>query len=89
MTATNIIGVRQDSDVPGKQETVWHAGPSGGCGNMDTLCGMDANDAVAGTYGIAPPTPSARRKITCPQCRMLWEAWQSIKDTDFAVSNRG
>lgn len=78
MSKDKMIGVRVEDTVE------WHAagiGPN----DYDTMCGIDANDPQIGHYG----TVQAKRgtKISCKQCRAMFEGFKSLRlrDSDFAV----
>ena len=60
----------------------WHA--PGVVSDYDTLCGYDANDPGIGTGGTVQP--GRGQKITCEQCKAIWEATQALRlrSTDFA-----
>lgn len=65
----NIIGVIEDGD------TTWHLVPTAGF--YDTLCGVDANDSVIGTYGSAEPKPG--QKVSCPECAQMFKHIKSMR----------
>ena len=76
MTA-KVIGV----DIDGHME--WHA-PSVLSGGYATLCGLDGHDERTGQRGVSPAPRG--QKITCPQCKLLWQGVMLLKldPDDFA-----
>jgi hypothetical protein len=69
-----IIGVRCKSSIE------YHIR---GNGNFDTLCGLDGDDPLAGTFGTI--APKRGDKINCPQCKAIWDiiAHSGLTNKDF------
>lgn len=77
---SKVIGVKMDTG-----EVIWHA--LGVVSDYDTMCGLDANDSEADTYGTVEPKRG--QKITCESCKSIWERTTALKlrATDFNVGN--
>lgn len=73
---SKVIGVKMDTG-----EVIWHA--PGVVSDYDTLCGLDANDSEADTYGTVEPKRG--QKITCESCKAIWERTVALRlrATDF------
>lgn len=72
---SKAVGVETDDG------TEWHA--PGVVSDYDTLCGIDANDPGIGFHGLV--TAKRGQKITCEQCRSVWEGVVALRlrATDF------
>lgn len=72
---SKAIGVIESGEV------IWHA--KGVVQDYDTLCGTDSNDPDLGHGGLVQPKRG--QKITCVQCKSIWQATISLKlgTTDF------
>lgn len=70
-----VIGVLIDEEVE------WHA--PGIVQGYDTMCGLDASDASIGHGGTV--TAKRGQKITCGECKSIWERTVALKlrETNF------
>lgn len=78
MSKQKVVGVNVDGHIE------WHARGIGS-NDYDTMCGVDANDPDIGHFGTVQPHRGA--KITCSQCRSMFEGFKSLRlrSSDFAV----
>ena len=67
---SKVVGVKMDTG-----EVIWHA--PGVVSDYDTMCGLDANDSEADTYGTV--VPKRGQKITCESCKSIWERTVALR----------
>lgn len=78
-----IVGVWLEPKADGFSEAIeWHIINVAGT-DYATACGLDGDDAYAGTFGTEPARPGTR--VTCMQCRTIWDGFRSLRlrDSDF------
>jgi len=74
------------TNIDGRVE--WHARPISS-NDYHTMCGVDAYDPDIGHHGTVEPPKG--QKITCLQCRAMWEGFRALglRDSDFARESGG